>query len=436
MNPAQTDKFLRYLFFLLVAILFIKIFGFFTISENIVVTRILKVIMRVGMTGVIILVYQHLVKRGLVSSFHHLNTLAPIFYGMYLFLGLISIFWSTNPGYSLLQWVMAFEGFVFAYFFVKVILLINHYYPDSYIRFSSILMVSTFFILLVFVVGKFIDPNTFFRLTHGGEESRLGGYLMNPNELGMLAAVGIGSAMLELTLRRKKILVILLILVMGYGLFLTGSRSTMVGMFLLVLFFAKKSKSRWIKSAIVIGAILAVPVVIQTIFIKQGDIGEVLSMTGRLPFWEALLTEGLPQRPLFGFGFMRIAYKDYFESVHTYAGQMTHNTFIQVLMNLGFVGFFIVIVQMTFTLRGYILSKDTYRKGFFIVVFIPIIINSFTEFGIFGEANFGILFYQLLIFLFVLDFDPRYTRTEEIILKKTFGKKIPGGLPKWESISK
>ena len=40
-------------------------------------------------------------------------------------------------------------------------------------------------------------------------------------------------------------------------------------------------------------------------------------MTGRIPFWTALLTEGLPMEPLLGFGFMRIAYEDYFQSVHT-----------------------------------------------------------------------------------------------------------------------
>jgi hypothetical protein len=32
-----------------------------------------------------------------------------------------------------------------------------------------------------------VDPDTFFRLTNGGEEARLGGVMMNPNELGMLA---------------------------------------------------------------------------------------------------------------------------------------------------------------------------------------------------------------------------------------------------------
>jgi exopolysaccharide production protein ExoQ len=51
-----------------------------------------------------------------------------------------------------------------------------------------------------------------------------------------------------------------------------------------------------------------------------------------------LISEGLPREPLLGFGFMRIDYKEFFQSTHTYPGKMTHNTFMQVLMNLGFVG--------------------------------------------------------------------------------------------------
>ncbi|MBL0192546.1 MAG: hypothetical protein IPQ18_14760 [Saprospiraceae bacterium] len=35
-------------------------------------------------------------------------------------------------------------------------------------------------------------------MTHGGEEARLGGYMMNPNELGMLAGVGIAGLCLTL----------------------------------------------------------------------------------------------------------------------------------------------------------------------------------------------------------------------------------------------
>ena len=43
-----------------------------------------------------------------------------------------------------------------------------------------------FFILLIFVVGVIVAPDIFYRLTYGGEESRLGGVPDELNELGML----------------------------------------------------------------------------------------------------------------------------------------------------------------------------------------------------------------------------------------------------------
>jgi O-antigen ligase len=168
------------------------------------------------------------------------------------------------------------------------------------------------------------------------------------------------------------------------------------------------------------GALLVIPIAIEKMVVKEnaGGLEEVMSMTGRLPFWKALITEGLPQEPLFGFGFMRIAYKDYFQSVHTYAGQMTHNTFIQVLMNLGFVGFTLVLFQLILTLRGFYQQVSNERKLFAIGLFIPIFINSLTEFGIFGETNYGILFYQLLIFYISLNVNARLTPAERIFLRK------------------
>jgi len=166
----------------------------------------------------------------------------------------------------------------------------------------------------------------------------------------------------------------------------------------------------------VAGAIIAAPILFNTVIVKQGDLQEVLSMTGRIPFWKALLDEGLVKSPWVGFGYMRIAEGDYFISLHSYAARMTHNTFIQVLMNLGFIGFFIVIMQMVATFYAFLKSKQTYLKTFFAVVFIPIFINSLTEFGIFGENNFGILFYQFLIMLFCLEYYPHFTFRQQLKL--------------------
>ena len=65
-------------------------------------------------------------------------------------------------------------------------------------------------------------------------------------------------------------------------------------------------------------------------------------------------------------------------------------------MNLGLIGITIVLFQMIFTARG-IMRENAEKKLMLLCLLIPLIINSFTEFGIFGESNYGILFYQLVI---------------------------------------
>ena len=413
---------LQKLFNILILILLIKIAGYFTVSENVTITRILKIIFRTGMTLAIFGVYTSLKSKGWLASWSWSNSIIPLFYGAYLVLGFISFFWSTDIGYSALQLLMNLESFLFAYYFIAVFLLIRKHHPESAIRLSYLLGNAVFFILLIFVVGVIVAPDIFYRLTHGGEEARLGGYLMNPNELGMLAVIGASMVALELRENRSKVLLIFMMLIALVALVLTGSRSSMIGFVLILLYFTLRSENKKLKAGVLIALAVAMPFVLSTIIFKQGNVDEVLSMTGRLPFWKALLTEGLPNEPLFGYGYMRIAYKDYFQSVHTYAGQMTHNTFIQVLMNLGIVGFLLVILQLGITIRFFLRSKDIEKKSFFVALFIPILINSFTEFGIFGETNYGILFYQLLIFYGVLQYSENLSRRERVIMNT--GKKI------------
>lgn len=168
---------------------------------------------------------------------------------------------------------------------------------------------------------------------------------------------------------------------------------------------------------------IAIPFILQYVIFKSGNVEEVFSMTGRIPFWTALLDEGIVKEPFLGYGFHRISYTNRFESLTAYSGHMTHNTFLQVLMNLGFIGFFITILQMIFLVRGIIKSKDREKKEIFLAMSIPLFINSITEFGIFGQTNYAIFFYQFLIFLVVLKYNPVFNKKEEIAVS-IFYKKL------------
>ena len=412
-------KFYKLIYFLLFLVFFIKLGGFFTWSENINITRVVKVFSRVFMTIAIYLIYKRIIKQGAVGSFKWANELSILLYVGYLLLGLISFSWSTDIGYSALQWFMDFESLIFAYYFISCFVMLDHYFPEADVRLSSILGNGIMVIMSIFIIGMFAAPDQFYRLTHGGEEARLGGYIMNPNELGMLGGVGISCFIFDLYRKGNKTWPIIKICALLYVVIMTGSRSSTIGCLLIAFFHIRQGSNTKLKLTMYAGAVLAVPLAITKMMIKEGGLDEVLSMTGRLPFWKALITEGLPREILFGFGFMRIDYKDKFESVHTYAGHMTHNTLMQVLMNLGFVGFTLVLIQMAMTFRGFFRTEEKQKRLMLIGIIIPVLINSFTEFGIFGETNYGILFYQILICYICIGINTRLNPKELSHLART-----------------
>ena len=405
----------------LMLILLLMTACFFTWSENVLITRIIKVIGRMGMLYSSWYVYKSIISYGAADNLKVNNPLSIFFYALYLFLGFVSFAWSTNVGYSALQWFMTSQTLVFCYFFVKSLYLLDQFFPDHHIKMYNLVGNSAFILILVFVIGMWVNPDVFFRLTHGGEEARLGGYLMNPNELGMLAGVGVAGLMFDIRRNHKKWWTITKLLILFYGLYATGSRSSLIGALLIIGFHVLQSEQKKFAILAIVVMMLVAPIAIYKVVLKDGDperMEEVLSLTGRLPFWQALIAEGLPREPLLGFGFMRIDYNEYFQGVHTYPGKMTHNTFMQVLMNLGFVGITIVLFQMFFAAIG-ILNENSEKKLMLFCILIPLIINSFTEFGIFGESNYGILFYQLI--LLYISFKPGHILTpkQKLHLKKT-----------------
>ncbi|BAV06888.1 O-antigen ligase [Filimonas lacunae] len=409
--------FLKRTGWMLLLVLVVMVGGYFTWSENVVITRLIKVVGRMGMTLAAIVIHHRIVKRGALASFQWKNHLSPFLYFGYLVLGFISFLWSTDVGYSALQWFMDIEGLLFAFYYIKCLMMLDIYFPGNTIRFYNLMGNTVFLLLSVFVIGMFADPDDFFRLVEGGEDKRLGGYIMNPNELGMISGLGISCLIFDLYRLRKKVWTIVKIVMMAYVLIMTKSRSSLIGLLLIVFFHVRRLQNKVIIYSIYAAVAAVIPVAIEKLVMRKGGLDDVLSMTGRMPFWKALINEGLPREPLLGFGFMRIDYKDKFESVHTYAGHMTHNTFMQVLMNLGFVGLCLVGVQMYFTIRGFLRESEE-KKLMLMGILIPVIINSFTEFGIFGETNYGILFYQMLIFSISLQPHQRCTTRELLYLQR------------------
>lgn len=416
---AKLPFFIRNIQVLLILVLLVKIGGYFSIVEERSVNQVFKTISRVGMTAAILFLDMKLRNFGCQRIYTRKHVLSPVLYGTYLLLGFISFTWSTNWTYSALQWLMTFESFVFTYFFFRVVFIVNAHFKNKELNIIILFSWAIFPIMITFIIGSFSLPDVFYRGMRGGEELRLGGWIMNPNELGMLSGIAGALAFIRLQIGKARFWYLLMIVAAITVLLLTSSRSSAIGFALILGILILRSENKRMKRVMLLVGIVAIPVMINTVVFKAaGGVEEVMSMTGRLPFWKALLNEGIVKEPFFGYGFMRINYTEYFQGLNTYAAKMTHNTFVQVLMNLGFVGFFIAIWQMIVTVNVFRSNRSGTFASYFIALFIPLLINSFTEFGVFGEANYGILFYQFLIWLFV--FQPR----EKLTLHERVGLKI------------
>ncbi len=405
MIKEENKKRYQWLLVLLIVIMALRISSYFTLFPNSIgVTRVVKVALRFLLTGFSLVMLMSMRKNLKDFSFFYENHLSGMFYLAYALLGIASIIWSTDVMFTVLQLMMLLESMAFVYTFYHL-MIVGEHLTEGRAAFAKILAVSIAIISVCFLIGLYFDPSTFYRDTHGGAVSRLGGFIINPNELGMLSVIGASMTYIRMREGANLTWNVIFWALSVAVLLLTQSRSSLGAFLLITGMFILMSKSAWLKIGSISVAVLVLPVIIQTIVIKDGDVGEVMSMTGRLPFWGDLITYGFPQRPILGFGFMSISdspFTNKFDSIHAYAASMTHNTFVQVLINLGLVGAFICIIQMTLTFRGIAKSKNVNLQLTAIAILIPVLINSATEFGIFGEANYGIYFYHLVILMFII----------------------------------
>jgi O-antigen ligase len=258
---------------------------------------------------------------------------------------------------------------------------------------------------IIFLIGSQLNPDFFYRATHGGNVLRLGGLIINPNELGLLSIIGITLSYVEIYFNKNKRYNAFAILVCITVMLMTQSRSSLFAFLVISGLYLFISKNYYLKIVAVAIAIVTLPIVINKIVFKEGNIEEVTSMTGRTDFWSDLITEAFPLSPICGFGFMSISTNSFYNkysSTHSYAASMAHNTFVEVLINLGLVGAFICLLQMLLTFFAIAFSKERVLQMMAFFMLVPLLINSITEFGIFGHTNYAIMFYQFVFLFFTI----------------------------------
>jgi len=400
---AEDRKFARRTLFFMHVIMFFKVFGFLALSESGGVNKAFKVVVSLLMTLFILIVTRKMIRKNYHFEFAYTQQLVLIFYVGYLLLGTISITWAADKIFAVIQIFRDLDLFIFSILFIRAMRAYNKEHGTTY-DLSYFFVYTVFLNALYFFHGHFADPDKFMRLTHGGTVARLGGLIMNPNELGMLCSFGGACVLLQLPLAKRKFILIVILGIDLYTMFLTGSRSSSIGFVLVAGTYAMLSDNKTLKGLMIAGIVIAGPFVAKEVVFSEekGGAEEVMSMTGRLPFWKALLTEALWKEPLLGYGFMNIYYTKYFQGKNTYPASMTHNTFVQVIMNLGLIGSTIVLFQMVFVFRALFSERSKQEQKVFLLLFIPIFINSITEFGIWGETNYGVLFYQILFLTLVI----------------------------------
>ncbi len=384
----------------------IRISSYFSyVPDSVDLTRIIKVGLRISTSFFSLLLLWVFLSKKKDFRFKYVMLLPFIFYLAYILWGILSIYWTTNVSFTVLQLSMTIETLVFSFLFFKLIRLYDKSYNKELTSFIFIVNRSIFIMAIFFLLGSQLNPDFFYRATHGGNVLRLGGLIINPNELGLLSIIGITLSYVELYFNKNKWYNVLAILFCVTVLLMTQSRSSLVGFLMITGMYLLISNNYYLKIAAVTFAILTLPIVINTIVFKEGDVEEVTSLTGRTEFWGDLINEAFPLSPICGFGFMSISTNTFYNkysSTHSYEASMAHNTFVEVLINLGLVGAFICLLQLLLTFFAVAVSKERVLQMMAFFMLVPLLINSITEFGIFGHTNYAIMFYQFIFLFFTV----------------------------------
>ncbi len=395
-----------FLLVFLTILMAIRISSYFSyVPDSVFLTRTIKIGLRLSTSILSILLLWVFIGEKKEYRFKYAMLLPFLFYMAYLIWGIMSIYWTTNVSFTVLQLSMTIETLLFSFFFFKLIRLYDFSFKRQSTAFIIVVNRSIFIVAIIFLLGAQLNPDFFYRTTHGGNVFRLGGLIINPNELGLLAIIGVSLSYVELYFRKNKLYNIVALAAFLAVMLMTQSRSSLFAFLIITGIYLFISKNYYLKIVAVCVAIFTLPVVFNKIVFKQGNIEEVTSMTGRTQFWSDLIMEAFPLSPIRGFGFMSISTNTFYNkyiSTHSYAASMAHNTFVEVLINLGLVGVFICFLQILLTCFAIVISKEKVLQMMAFFMLVPLLINSITEFGIFGHTNYAIMFYQFVFLFFTI----------------------------------
>lgn len=327
---------------------------------------------------------------------------------LYAILCAFSAFWSSEPLQTLWK---SFELFVLLS--VAIHLYQNRGNPVLRARrIANSLMYILFALCVMSIIGGFLDPERAW-LDWGTEglgiRSMAGVVpMLNANMLGQIggivAAVGVGRLILDSKLRQKGDYLVFLVglttLILAY------SRTSIIAFIVVTLFIIIAFRRiNWLVAMLLF--VVAVAPLLGDGFLgylsRGQDADQFTTLSGRTYMWNASL-KAFADRPWFGHGYF-IGHKYVLVEETGYQLTTVDSTYIETLVNLGLVGFFLIslfaaltgikAVRVLFTAFHYHLEyRETILILFVIVGFI--LVRSLTA------TSFQSLHLNLILLLFAL----------------------------------
>lgn len=310
--------------------------------------------------------------------------------GMLLLLGFISLYWTVDTNAT----VVALAAWVYTIFLVVTLVGLG---VSQICR--VVVFVFAFFCFLG-AVGYFFGADVFVS-NHGVE--RFQGLFYGPHALARPATICLiilASGVAQLKFRTG----MALWFIIGLSLFMTFSRQAYLGVLIgvsITLFLRATSTMRGRTILVGLLASLAAVVlaelngfsVLNTLSRGEGD--DVASLTGRTFIWQAAL-ELIKFEPWVGYGFGAggSALEDYYSAgAYGWRTYNVHNGFLQVLLDIGLIGFAVFSGVLLYGLKIGVQRRDPLILG----LYSSLLTVTFVERGVYGLGGLVVTVFILIV---------------------------------------
>lgn len=319
-----------------------------------------------------------------------LNPVGLSLVGALLLFGFVSLFWTVDSGAT----VVALAAWAYTLFLVFALVGLG---VEQVCR--IVLCVFAFFCFLG-AAGYFVGLEVF-ALNHGVE--RFQGLFYGPHALARPATICLiilASGVARLSFRSSAILWV----VIGFSLILTFSRQAYLGVAIgvtVTLFLRGTSTMRG--HAVLVGLLSSIGLVAIAELngfsvlsaLSRGEGDDVASLTGRTFIWQAAL-ELIRLEPWVGYGFGAggSALENYYSAgAYGWRTFNVHNGFLQVLLDIGLIGFLIFFGALLYGLKKGFSARDPLILG----LYTSLLTITFVERGVYGLGGLVVTVFVLIV---------------------------------------